>query len=169
MRTLLLPTLILFLLADVSRAQYQSDGITTFILVRHAEKVDDSRDPELSPEGYKRAELLAEMLSETSIDAVYSTNLIRTKETVRAITEENGIDLQFYDTQNPSETAAGWIEKHRGGVILISGHSNTTPTLANALLGRDHFQDHFNESDYGNLLIITLTDSREPRLLHLKY
>ncbi len=169
MRSLLLCSLILFLFVDISRARYQSDDITTFILVRHAEKMDDSNDPELSPEGYKRAELLADMLSKTSIDAVYSTNLIRTKETVRAITEENGVDLQFYDTQTPSETASGWIEKHRGEVILISGHSNTTPTFANALLGRDHFQDHFDESDYGNLLIITLTDSVEPRLLHLKY
>ena len=100
MRSLLLSSLILFFLVDISCAQHQSDGITTFILVRHAEKIDDGQNPDLSPEGYERAKLLAEMLSKTSIDAVYSTNLTRTTETVRSIAEENEVDLQFYATQN---------------------------------------------------------------------
>ncbi|MGB3799310.1 MAG: hypothetical protein WA952_05805, partial [Lewinella sp.] len=43
---------------------------TTIILVRHAEK-DYGDDPDLIPAGQERATLLAEMLSNTELDAVY--------------------------------------------------------------------------------------------------
>jgi phosphohistidine phosphatase SixA len=169
MRSLLTLTILLFILADAGHARYQSDGITTFILVRHAEKVDDSRNPDLSTEGYERAESLAAMFSETDVNAVYSTNLTRTLETVREIAESNDIEIQAYDVQTPEETAKSWIDRHRGGVVFISGHSNTTPTFANALLGKQYFDGPFEESDYSNLLIISVTDSDETRLLHLRY
>lgn len=169
MRSYLILSVLIFFLIDYDPVRAQSKEVTTFMLVRHAEKVDHSEDPNLSPEGYERAELLAKMLSKTNIDAVYSTKLTRTTETVRKIAEQNEIDIQFYDVHNPEETASGWIEDHRGKVILISGHSNTTPTFANELLGRNHFKDNFDESDFGNLLIITITESKNSRLLHLRY
>ncbi len=159
---------ILFLATD-SQAQQSTSDITTFILVRHAEKADDSRDPDLSNEGVERAESLAHMLSEMKIDAVYSTNLTRTIETARKIADDNGLEIQTYGVQAPDETVSEWTENHRGDVILISGHSNTTPTFANALLGREHFKGPFSESDYGNILIITISRSGENRLLHLRY
>lgn len=146
-----------------------TDGVTTFILVRHAEKVDDSTDPELSAEGTERVQRLAEMLSYTKVDAVYSTSFIRTRETAAPLAEKNGIKVMEYDHRTPEEAAARWRGMHRGETVLISGHSNSTPVFANALLGREHFPDKFDESDYGNLLIITLPDSGEAKLLHLRY
>ncbi|WP_340106150.1 phosphoglycerate mutase family protein [Rhodohalobacter sp. 8-1] len=162
-------TLFPLLLAQSHLIAFQDNDITTFILVRHAEKTSDSRDPGLSPDGIERAELLAHMLSETDIDAVYSTNLQRTTSTIQQIADMNELEIQFYDYENPEETAASWIDQHRGDVVLISGHSNTTPEFTNALLGRPYFQKMFDESDYGNLLIVTITDSDSPQLLHLRY
>ena len=72
--------IILFSAILVKDAKAQDD-ITTLILVRHAEKVDDSRDPELSDMGKQRAEKLAQVLGSQSIDAIYSTDYIRTKDT----------------------------------------------------------------------------------------
>jgi len=169
MRSLLSLTILLFMLAEVGHARYQSDGITTFILVRHAEKVDERKNPDLSPEGYERVGFLATMFSKTDIDAVYSTNLIRTFETARGIAENNALEIQTYSVQTPEETTQSWLEKHRGGFVFVSGHSNTTPTFANALLGRQHFDGPFDESDFGNLLIITISEAGESRLLHLRY
>lgn len=169
MRLYLLLNLFCLLIIDVSHARYQQSGITTFILVRHAEKIDNSRDPDLSPEGIERAELLSHMLSETTIDAVYSTNLKRTTETVRRIAGHNEMDIEYYSVQNPDNTAENWIKKHQGDVVLVSGHSNTAPTFANALLGREHFKGPFDDSDYGNLLIITISSAGESHLLHLRY
>jgi len=157
------------ILADVGHALCQETEITTFILLRHAEKVDNSGDPDLSIKGYERAERLASMLSKTEIAAIYSTNLTRTKETVRTVAENSDMDIQTYGVQTPVETVSEWIDKHRGEIVVVSGHSNTTPAFANALIGREHFSGSFDDSDYGNLLIITLSETGDSKLLHLRY
>ncbi|MEX0662074.1 MAG: phosphoglycerate mutase family protein [Balneolaceae bacterium] len=164
-------SIFLFLLISPIDAfsQSTSNEITTFILVRHAEKVDDSRDPDLSEAGYKRADILANMMENISFDAVYSTPMIRTTETAREIAEKNGVEIINYDHLNPDEVAAEWIGKHRGNHVLIAGHSNSTPTFANALLGREHFKKKFDESDFGNILIVTITSDGETNLLHMRY
>lgn len=67
-------------------------GATDLLLVRHGESraasldrpfdlVDGQGDPELSPEGIKQAENLANRLVHQKIDALYVTNLKRTVET----------------------------------------------------------------------------------------
>ena len=49
---------------------------TTFILVRHAEKAQDgTKNPPLNEAGKVRANELAEMLSNQSVEALYSTEL----------------------------------------------------------------------------------------------
>ncbi|HMB97845.1 MAG TPA: histidine phosphatase family protein, partial [Balneolaceae bacterium] len=85
-KSLLLFSLLLLTASFPAVAQQNSD-ITTFVLVRHAEKVDDSADPDLSPEGYQRAERLTEMLRNITFDNIYSSDRIRTRETVRKIAD----------------------------------------------------------------------------------
>ncbi len=166
----LLPFLLILIFAPVDVfSQTTSNETTTFILVRHAEKVDDNHNPDLSEAGYERASLLARMMENISFDAVYSTPLIRTTETAREIADKNGLKIINYDHRNPDAVAAEWIEKHRGDYVLIAGHSNSTPTFANALLGREHFKLKFNESDYGNILIVTISADGERNLLHMRF
>ena len=54
----------------------------TFIVVRHAEKVDASRDPDLSPAGHARAQALAASLGERELAAAYATEFKRTSQTL---------------------------------------------------------------------------------------
>ncbi|WP_069132650.1 phosphoglycerate mutase family protein [Rhodohalobacter halophilus] len=165
----ILPLIVLFTaLFGSLEVQAQSDT-TTFILVRHAEKVDDSADPDLSEAGYERAERLTEMLERISFDAVYSSDRIRTRETVRPIAEQHSLEILLYEPHEPEAEVARLLQSNRGKTVLVSGHSNTTPFFANELLGREHFKDKFDESDYGNLLIITIDNEGESRLLHLRY
>lgn len=146
-----------------------TEELTTFILVRHAEKVDESADPDLSPEGFERAERLAAILDHVSLDAVYSTPFLRTTKTVQPVTEKLGLEITEYDHRNPESQSDAWKAEHAGQTVLISGHSNSTPTFANALLGNKYFEDKFDESDYGNLLIITVDMNGNSKLLHLRY
>lgn len=169
MKTICFLFLILSFTVSETISQHLNSETTTFVLVRHAEKVDDSHDPDLSPEGYERAVLLDHMLERIKFNAVYSTPFIRTKETARPISERHGLTIQEYDHRSPEETAAKWIDKHRGEVVLISGHSNSTPTFANALLGREHFEEKFDESDYGNLLLITVSGDGERHIIQMRY
>lgn len=169
MRALFSSILLLSITFTTAFAQNAPGDITTFILVRHAEKADDSYNPDLSSDGYERAALLATMLGNIQFDAVYSTPLIRTTETARAVAEKNNIEIKEYDHRNPDELTSGWIEKHRGEYVLIAGHSNSTPTFANALLGRKHFKEKFDESDYGNILIVTIPSHGERHILHMRF
>jgi broad specificity phosphatase PhoE len=100
-------------------------------LVRHAEKVDDgTKDPPLNQKGKDRAQRLANHLSETDITAIYSTPYKRTQSTVASIAKQKGIDIKQYDPFGDN-TLERILEQEKGGIIVIAGHSNTTPHLVN--------------------------------------
>lgn len=168
MKYLILSLLFLTSLFTIGYAQSETDEIKTFILVRHAEKVDDSRDPDLSEDGIARSALLDYALERVKPDSIYTSPYTRTRETVRFIAERNQMDPVEYDPQAQEQLVKGWLESESGFTFIISGHSNSIPELANLLLNRTHFAEKFDESDYGNLLIITVTDS-DARILHLRY
>ena len=103
------------------------------VLVRHAEKVDDSRDPELSERGKARARALAAMLKDMELDTVYSTDFIRTRETARPLAELLGLEVKIYDGGELSAMADRLRASE--GRVLVVGHSNTTPELVRLLGG----------------------------------
>jgi phosphohistidine phosphatase SixA len=142
---------------------------TTFILVRHAEKASDgTSDPALTEEGVARANNILSMFQEADITAIYSTDYKRTKLTVAPLAEAKKIDITIYDPKDLKEFSLKLLKDNSGGTIIISGHSNTTPTLANLLLDEEKFEQ-FEDNDYGNLLIITTSGSGKAKLLHLRY
>ena len=169
MKSLFRIFLVLFVLISamfVTEAKAQDD-ITTLILVRHAEKVDDSRDPELSEAGKRRAEKLAELLSSQSIDAIYSTDYIRTRDTCAPISTQKNVSVKLYDPRNMEQLDA-MASENRGKTVLVCGHSNSTPRLANHFLKAQKFED-FDESDYGNILIVTMPSQGAPDVVHIRY
>lgn len=164
-------TLLVLVLFSVGFADImaQTNPITTFILVRHAEKGDDgTSDPDLNAEGIERAKRLASLLKNTALDAVYSTKYKRTKSTVLPVASEKGLEVQIYESIKP-EVIEGLISKHAGGTVLIGGHSNTTPQVANFLLGKEEFRN-FSESEYGNILVISLVEKgKNVKVVKLSY
>ncbi|HEX6889396.1 MAG TPA: phosphoglycerate mutase family protein [Chryseolinea sp.] len=129
--------------------------ITTFILVRHAEKGDDgTKDPDLSEDGKKRASHLAEMLSKTSITAIYSTTYKRTRNTVAPLANAKGLEILSYDPLK-GEPIDKMIKDHAGGTVVISGHSNTIPWTANYLTGKNELKD-FADNEYSNFLVVSV-------------
>lgn len=129
--------------------------LTTFILVRHAEKGDDgTKDPDLTAEGKQRAMRLSEMLSKTSITAIYSTSYKRTRNTVGPLADAKGLEIAVYDPMK-GDVIDKMLKEHAGGTIVISGHSNTTPWTANYLTGKNDLKD-FDDNDYKNFLIVSV-------------
>ena len=142
--------IIIFLFAS-SIAYGQS--ITTFILVRHAEKAtDDPKDPNLSEAGLMRAQSLAKLLAATKVDAVYSTPYKRTRNTVAPMATAKGFDVLEY---NKIEEMDIFLKKYEGGTVVVCGHSNTVPAMANYLIGKDSYHQ-FEDGDYGNIIIISV-------------
>jgi 2,3-bisphosphoglycerate-dependent phosphoglycerate mutase len=149
---------ILLILFSLSFAMAQHTAITTIILMRHAEKISDGTDdPDLKPEGMQRAKRLAALLENTAIDAIYSTHFKRTKNTVGPLAKEKGKDIQVYESLK-AEALQKLVAQYSGGTIVIAGHSNTVPAMVNALIGKEEYKT-FDDTDYGNLFIITVVGS----------
>lgn len=148
--------LLLFISALTFNVSAQTD-VTTFILVRHAEKSNDgTRDPSLSEEGIKRAEALNAMLRQADIAALYSSPYKRTKSTVQPIADAKGLEVNTYDPRSAA-FLEDIMKKFKGKTIVISGHSNTTPNVVNALIGEDKFKQ-LSEDDYGKIYIVSVTE-----------
>src|SRR5690242_7695936 len=101
-------------------AKAQEKPITTFILIRHAEKdlTQSTNDPDLSAEGKARATRLVEVLKKTDIQAIYSTPFKRTQQTVEPLAISKGIQVGAYQA-NKMEEIDAIIKQHAGGTILL--------------------------------------------------
>ena len=142
--------------------------ITTFILLRHAEKAkDDSRDPSLSEEGTLRAQKLVVLLAPMEINAIYSTPFKRTESTVAPLAELKTLEVQNYNYRD-SLLLQDFIQNHSGETIVVSGHSNTTPILANRLIGEERFEE-LGENEYDKLFMVTTTEVGKGKVHILSY
>ena len=141
--------------------------ITTVILVRHAEK-EAGEDPELTNAGTARAEHLRDMLAEVDLAAVYSTDTQRTQATAIPTATAHGLRPIAYDPAALDRLAQTLRSDYAGRTVLVVGHSNTTPELLTALLGRSSGISIAAE-EFGHLLIASVPRSGRGRLLHLHY
>ena len=130
----------------------------TIILVRHAEKVDASQDPELSAEGKQRAERLRRVMKKYKPGAVYSTDFKRTRDTVSPVASRRKLQIQTYDPRKPAELVDA-IMKSKTKRFLVAGHSNTVPGLAN-LFGKKELFKNLDDSEYGAIWIIRIKDGQ---------
>ncbi|MFM8858302.1 MAG: histidine phosphatase family protein [Actinomycetota bacterium] len=72
------------------------------ILIRHAiperrELESGAADPELSEQGVRQAELLAQYLATESLDAIYSSPMRRARQTAAPVAESFGLDVTLVD------------------------------------------------------------------------
>lgn len=120
------------------------EGVTEVWLVRHGQAHQDSAaepDPALSPRGQDQAERLSRRLRPLAINAVYSSPLLRTRETAAAVADqvrhdarlvEAGIGIregrleQFEPAQAVIARMAAAINdavaEHPGGRVLMVTH-----------------------------------------------
>lgn len=121
-------------------------------LVRHAEKVDQSRESALTPLGTSRANKLAELLRYELLTQVFSTPFNRTLLTAKPVAEHHGLTIQKYDAGKLAQFANKLLGMR--GIALVVGHSDTTPVLVSHLLGTDFpmLEDHV----YDRVYVVTL-------------
>ena len=116
----------------------ENKEIFTIYLVRHSEKeaaAKNPRNPALSQCGEQRAESLSKFLKDVGLDAIYSSNYIRTKSTAEPTSLKKKIETQMYNPRKLSDFASLLIERKQDALVV--GHSNTTGVLAGLLVGKD--------------------------------
>jgi phosphohistidine phosphatase SixA len=123
------------------------------LMVRHAEKLAASPDPDLTRAGLERAHELARLLADVELDQIYSTDFLRTRNTALPIAERLGKQIALYDPNGLKEFASRLIKN--GGRHLVVGHSNTTPEMVR-LLGGIPGSAIDEKTEYDRLYIVTI-------------
>ena len=141
-------------------------GSTTVVLVRHAEKLPEDNDPGLSAPGRARAQRLADMLADTELAAVYVTEWQRTRETAAPVAIASGLEARVIPAAEHGRLMRRLKWRHRGDVVLVVGHSNTVPAIAEELGAPIGV---LSEEDYAGMWVITYSRLRGTRLLRLRY
>ncbi len=129
-----------------------SCSTTDVFLVRHAEKVDDSRDPALTPDGLQRAKDLRDVLLHKGISDIYCSDYLRTRQTGQPLALALGKDMILYKPDTVLQLVP-ILQSLLGKRVLVVGHSNTTPALIKALSGVEIDIDH---ADYDNLFLVQI-------------
>ena len=146
-----------------------SRPVTTVILVRHAEKILDpnNQDPDLSPEGFARAQEIARVFSGTGINTIFATQYKRTQQTVKPLSDHTGVPVTLVDAKQSDEVVKRIQTSLRGQTIFVSGHNNTVPAIVSTLSGENY--PVIPESEYDNVFVVTIYRFGKAKVLKLKY
>jgi len=136
------------------------ENTSTFYLIRHAEKDRTdltNKNPSLTAQGLERANKWAVFFKDKKIDAIYSTNYKRTRQTAIPIAKEQNLEIISYTPK--LLITEKFIANNKGKNIVIVGHSNTTPKLVNTLLGEKKYEE-IPDQDNNDLFIVTLKKNK---------
>jgi len=146
-------------------SQADEDAAVVY-LVRHAEKSDAGRDPQLSAAGRQRALLLASMLRDAGITRIYSTDFIRTRDTAAPLANLLNAEIGIYNWEEMDELTSSLSQA--GARSLVVGHSNTTPELVE-LLGGESGGEIDEASEYDRLYILTIRNPGDAETILIRY
>lgn len=134
----------------------------TVIVVRHAEKAEQSADPVLSDLGEARAAALADTLVGAGVTHVFVTPLQRTALTAAPSAAAAGagpvaVSLEGGAAAHVARLVGQVRQLSPEAVVLVVGHSNTVPDIARALGATEAAA--MDECEYDRLTVLTLTPS----------
>ena len=144
-----------------------SEEMTTYYLIRHAEKDRTNkanRDPNLNKKGQERVKIWTNYFENIDLDAVYSTEYKRTMQTAKTIAENKSLEIQNYD---PLKMYDAFFQKEtKEKKVLIVGHSNTTPSFVNKILGEKKYKN-MNDRDNSTLYIVTIKGDEKTSIIEI--
>ncbi len=115
---------------------------TTYYLIRHAEKIRNNsseENPELSDKGFERSKYWGEYFEDKNLEMFYTTDFMRTFQTMIPIVYPYKDQIQFYETKDTLFTEEFWTKTY-GKKTIIVGHSNTTPQFVNEIIGQEKYK-----------------------------
>lgn len=179
-RIILVLIFLFIILLPVIAEDNKTQGSTTIIIVRHAEKVSEEFDSPLAPAGKDRAKKLAEALKNCDLNAIYSTQFQRNKDTAAIIATEKKINITIQEVNikepgNHSQILASEILKnHSGKNVLVIGHSNTIGSLINEFFKNTEAEENTNKQninkiEYSDMFIVTISPNGKASLIKTQY
>ena len=156
--------LLICIIVFTSSACYSSE-VTTYYFIRHAEKLridKTDQNPSLTEKGLERANAWQEIFSNVNLDAVYSTDYLRTKLTAKPTADSKNLPILIYDSKDIYSDS--FQRETSGQTVLVVGHSNTTNVFANKALGEEKY-GQIDDNNNSNLYIVTVIDEKPSSVL----
>jgi broad specificity phosphatase PhoE len=142
-----------------------TDAPTKVLLVRHAERSPGEGDVSISGLGRDRAQALAQLLRDTDVDAIITSQMIRTKETAGPLAQAKRLTPEALPADR-LDAVVERIRSLRGQTVLIVHHSNTVPVLVEKLGGPTTL---IRDDEFDRLVILTLPQQGPPSVVTLRY
>jgi broad specificity phosphatase PhoE len=149
------------------RMWFTCQPVTTIVLIRHAEKANNTADTPISQTGQVRAENLVNVLKDTGLSAIFVSQFQRTAQTAQPLADHLGLTLLERVITNSQQYAQDLAHEiltdYKGRNVLVVGHTNTTEDLITEL-GAPAI-DPIAEDTYDHLYIVTVRKYALTRLL----
>jgi len=143
-------------------------SLKTIILVRHAEKAQDHpNNPTLLPEGEARAKRLAIHLKDWGIEQIFSTDFIRTQNTVEPLANLLNLEIESYKVDSLWDFAQD-LKTSEAKNILICGHTDINPKMINYLIGEEVYEEMPLE-EYDGIYVVLLFENTKPEVKIFRY
>jgi broad specificity phosphatase PhoE len=135
---------------------------TVVIVVRHADKDTIPKDdPPLTAAGMVRAKALATALAHADVQAVITTQLVRSQQTGHTVADGNQIAMitvpRGSDIGQHASDVAAEVFRHRGQTLLVVAHGETAGPIIAALGGPRIAEICADE--YSNLYTLVLDEN----------
>ncbi|MBK6952768.1 MAG: histidine phosphatase family protein [Crocinitomicaceae bacterium] len=140
--------------------------VTSLIIVRHAEKNNETDTTTLTPAGYDRSQRLATWLTNTNLSAIYTTPFVRMQQTAEPTAKQKKLPIQDYTPHEIPEIDR-IISANSGKTVLVVGHGNSIPNILNHYTG----SSLQNLSGYNDIFVLNIINAKlnTNRYLHFYY
>ena len=134
-------------------------------LIRHGEKELHGAEPALTPEGRQRAADWAEMLRHVGIDAIITSDALRTRETGRIIADALGLKHNALPKADISALVDTLEFDYEKETVLVVAHAETIPRILESLGVKEDIA--IDQNEFANLFVLVAPSSNDPVYLHL--
>ena len=145
------------------------DAQQAIFVLRHAERVEyESPDGVLSEAGEARARVLARLLGDAGVTAIYISDRKRTSQTAQPLAELLHITPTVVSGQDQVEATLRLVRAgDRDGIVVIVGHSNTVPRFLKALGYSDEVA--IGEREHDDIFVVLPLTNGRATVVRLNY
>jgi broad specificity phosphatase PhoE len=145
----------------------QDTAARTIILVRHAERASNNGDLPLNEAGRQRAALLARLLGHAGITHVFTSEMIRTKETAAPLAAQLNLTPVVVPVAQRDALIAQLDQLPGGSVALVVNHGGPLPDLIQRLGAPA--PSEIGEGQFDRLFVVTRDASGQASVIEMRY
>jgi broad specificity phosphatase PhoE len=123
--------------------------------LRHTETDDSRLDRPLSHRGEERARALVDVIGPAKVSAIYVTELRRTKETAKPLSESQKIATKGIKKEYTNALCQRLCSIHSRETVVVVGHSDTIPDVLQCI-----GSPSASSVAYGDLFVVTFPDGK---------